>query len=215
MRLICISDTHTKHEQLPPIVPCDVLLHAGDATWRGEFEQLEAFAAWLASQPAKRKVAIAGNHDLSFAHSPARARAIYESRGIEYLCDEALTIDGVKFWGSPWQPEFCGWAFNLPRGHALRARWNLIPDDTQVLITHGPPHGIRDRNGAGMSVGCWDLLARVRALPRLRLHVFGHIHEGYSSEKSGEVTFVNASSCNGDYACVNQPIVVDLPELGT
>src|SRR5690606_27797878 len=129
--------------------------------------------------------------------------------GLTYLRDAGVEIDGVRFWGSPWQPEFFDWAFNLPRGEALAARWALVPEDTDVLITHGPPRGILDRTVTGTPVGCDDLRA---ALDRLapRLHVFGHIHEAYGRVEGPRTTFVNASVCDVRYRAVNDPVVVDL-----
>jgi Icc-related predicted phosphoesterase len=117
----------------------------------------------------------------------------------------------VRFWGSPWQPWFHDWAFNLPRGPKLREVWDRIPADTDVLVTHGPPRGILDRTIVGDEVGCDDLrdaVARVRP----RVHVFGHIHEARGTHRVGPTLFVNACSCTLDYEPNNAAIVVDLPE---
>lgn len=128
-------------------------------------------------------------------------------------------IDGVKFWGSPWQPEFCNWAFNLSRGIKLKEKWDLIPADTNVLITHGPPMGILDNvtkfNGHTgeleiQHVGCVDLYNRVMELKSLQLHVFGHLHDGYGKQKINKTIFVNASICTEEYKPTNAPIVVEL-----
>ncbi len=129
--------------------------------------------------------------------------------GCGYLRDGAVTIEGVAFYGSPWQPAFLGWAFNLDRGEALAAKWRAIPDDTDVLITHGPPAGIGDLCSNGDHAGCSDLLARVREV-KPRYHLFGHIHEGYGVYPEGETTFVNASICTASYQPTQAPIVVDL-----
>jgi predicted phosphohydrolase len=158
--------------------------------------------------PHRHKVLIAGNHDWAFAREPARARALLGA--IRYLQDDAVTLDGVRFWGSPWQPEFCGWAFNLPRGPMLAARWARIPADTDVLVTHCPPHRIADRTFDGCHAGCEALRARVAELG-LSCHVFGHIHEGYGTERHAGTIFVNASSCDLGYRPTNPPVVLDLP----
>jgi Icc-related predicted phosphoesterase len=99
----------------------------------------------------------------------------------------------VRFWGSPWQPEYLGWAFNLPRGEALAAKWALIPDGTDVLITHGPPRGIGDWLGQDGRGGCADLLTAVRRVRPL-LHLFGHIHQDGGFWQADGVSFANVTA---------------------
>ncbi|MDF1816105.1 MAG: hypothetical protein P1V20_28145, partial [Verrucomicrobiales bacterium] len=115
-----------------------------------------------------------------------------------------------KIWGSPWQPEFHDWSFNLPRGSALAEKWALIPEDTDILITHSPPRGILDLCSHGGREGCDDLLKRVVEL-RPALHLFGHIHEAHGKEFHNETNYINASICNLGYRPVNSPFVWDLP----
>jgi len=218
MRIVCVSDTHGLHRELAP-PDGDLLIHAGDATMQGRPEEIERFDQWLGSLPHRRKVVIAGNHDRLFEERPEEAQR--RITNALYLQDSEATVDGLRIWGSPWQPWFLSWAFNLRRGAPLRAKWDLIPPGIDVLVTHGPPHGVRDRvNGVmarglsialghGPSVGCEELLAAVRRL-RPRLHVFGHIHEGYGREEREGTLFVNASCCDQDYRPVNPPVVVDL-----
>lgn len=196
---------HLRH---PVKVPSgDVLIHAGDATFQGRYEEIAAFAHWFLGLPHEHKIFVPGNHDWAFQLAPENAVAFLP--GVHVLNDSGLEIDGVKFWGSPWQPEFMGWAFNLPRGAELKAKWDLIPDDTDVLITHGPPQGIADFVARGERVGCEELReALVRVQPRL--HVFGHIHGGYGRYDMGGTTFVNASVCDEGYRPLNAPIVVRL-----
>lgn len=204
MRIVCVSDTHTLHDRL--VIPDgDVLVHAGDLTRKGAERDVRAFDAWLAGLPHRHKVVIAGNHDFCFQDRPEAATWITAAH---YLQDRGVTLDGVRFWGSPWQPWFYDWAFNLPRGAAIREKWDLIPPGTDVLITHGPPAGILDRCADGAEVGCADLLDAVRRL-RPRLHVFGHIHEAWGRVDAGTV-FVNASNCDLSYRPSQAPIVVDL-----
>ncbi len=218
VRIVCLSDTHNRHAEL--LVPeGDVLVHAGDATLRGTREELQAFAGWLGSLPHRHKVLIAGNHDFLFEREPEAARALVG--GAIYLEDSGVEIEGLSFWGSPWQPWYFDWAFNLARGAPLREKWSRIPPGTDVLVTHGPPHGIGDRvNGpvprmlgalisGGRHVGCEELRAAVLRL-RPRLHVFGHIHEGYGTQSLEGTRFVNASSCDRSYRAIHPPIVVDL-----
>lgn len=217
-RIVCISDTHGRHDALA-VPDGDVLIHAGDLSMMGREAEVQAFASWFEAQPHRHKVVIAGNHDWLFERSPEHARDLLGD--VTYLRDEATEIDGVTIWGSPWQPWFHDWAFNLRRGAEIRAKWDLIPDDTDILVTHGPPFGHLDgvehpgwlevdEAVAVEHVGCEELVV---ALGRVRpqLHVFGHIHEGYGQSVLGETILVNASTCDADYRPVNPPIVVDLP----
>ena len=208
MKLVCISDTHGYHDTMH--VPAgDVLIHAGDLTKRGTVEETRAAAEWLERLPHEHKIVIAGNHDFLFERDPAAARALFTHA--TYLEDQAVVIDGVRFYGSPYTPEFFNWAFMLPRGDALRAKWSHIPNGTDVLVTHGPPHKILDLTLHGDRAGCEALAERVAEL-KPRLHVFGHIHEGYGTQgdASSETHFMNASICTFDYRPKNAPIVFDL-----
>jgi predicted phosphodiesterase len=189
------------------VPPGDVLVHAGDATSRGTSAQLKSFAAFIAAQPHAHKVVIAGNHDFGLEQTPTLGAELF---GAAYLSDSGRTIDGVRVWGSPWQPWFYDWAFNLQRGDALAAKWALIPDDTDVLVTHGPPMGVLDKTLRGEPVGCEALRDRVAQL-RPRLHVFGHIHEAYGVHEQNGTLFVNACNCTLAYEPDNAAIVVDLP----
>lgn len=211
MRLICISDTHNQHARLR-IPDGDVLIHAGDMCRHGDMQEVAAFGAWFGSLPHKHKIVIAGNHDFAFQRQDALARKFLPD-GVCYLRDSGTEIEGVKFYGSPWQPWFCNWAFNLPRGPELAEKWSRIPNDTDVLITHGPPADILDAMETGEHLGCKDLYERVKAL-NLKLHVFGHIHEAYGQEQIADTLFVNACVCDENYRLINAPVVVDLDDTG-
>lgn len=188
--LVAIADTHLFHDDL--VVPDgDILVHAGDLTRNGNLEELAAAAAFLRVLPHESKVVIAGNHDFCLQRAPVRARR--KLQGLTYLEDEAATICGLRFWGSPWQPWFFDWAFNLPRGPALAARWARIPTDTDVLVTHGPPRGHGDRTADDRREGCDDLLARVEAVQPM-LHVFGHIHEDRGTWRVGRTVVANVTT---------------------
>ncbi len=207
MRVVCISDTHGRHASLD-IPDGDLLIHAGDLTDHGEWDLLESFDRWLETLAHPHKVVIAGNHDFCFEREPERAASMLSNA--TYLQDSSATVDGLRIYGSPWQPWFYDWAFNLGRGAEIAARWAAIPTDTDILVTHGPPLGSGDRVvRSAEQVGCADLL---RALDRVRprLHVFGHIHEGYGRYDRPDLILVNASSCTVEYRPTNPPIVVDL-----
>ena len=101
-----------------------------------------------------------------------------ELTNCKYLQDSTTEIYGIKIYGTPWQPKFCGWAFNLERGQELMDKWDLIPDDTDILITHTPPVGYGDLCSSGTRAGCVDLLLSVQHRIQPKYHVYGHIHEG-------------------------------------
>lgn len=207
MRLICISDTHSLHWRMHDVPDGDILIHAGDLTNVGDIRDVYDFNDFLGELPHPYKLVIAGNHDFCFERDPQTCRAILTNA--VYLHDEAVTIEGIRLYGSPWQPEFCDWAFNLPRGPALKAKWDLIPSDTDVLITHGPPHQVLDRTEGGDVAGCEDLADAIRRI-RPRLHVFGHIHEGAGMVESGRTTWINASICTARYQPTNPAIAYEM-----
>jgi Icc-related predicted phosphoesterase len=206
VKIIAISDTHSMHEQMS-IPEGDILIHSGDITLYGRLNELQAFNDWLGTLPHKYKIIVAGNHDYAFESYPIEARSTI-TNGI-YLQDEAVEIEGIKFYGSPWQPWHHNMAFNLERGPDLAEKWSMIPPDTDVLITHGPPYGQGDRTKFGLDVGCEDLLQRIEEI-RPRLHIFGHIHEGAGITYKAGTAFINACSSDVGYKPTNIPIVFDL-----
>jgi 3',5'-cyclic AMP phosphodiesterase CpdA len=216
MRIVCISDTHMRHGIDIPYG--DILLHAGDATFHGYRHEVEEFGEWFGSQPHMHKVFIAGNHDTSFEDSPNQARAWLEKASdgqIIYLQDSFvnLEVDGetVKVYGAPWQPWFFDWAFNLRTDTELKSKWDRIPKNTDILITHGPPYKLCDITMRGEHVGCRELRKAIQRV-RPKLHVCGHIHEGYGVEEWMGVTIANASICNARYNPVHEPLVFELKD---
>lgn len=209
MKVVAISDTHNQHDllQLPE---GDVLLHAGDVSGKGTEAEVQAFLNWFAKQDFEHKVFIAGNHDFFFERSPdSYVRQIIPDN-IIYLNDSGVTINGIKIWGSPVQPWFLDWAFNRERGPNIEKHWKLIPDDTDILITHGPAYGILDRTVRGELVGCADLLNRINRVEP-KYFIAGHIHEAYGMEQHGGTTFINASVLNFKYKLANEPFVFEIP----
>jgi predicted phosphohydrolase len=209
MRFVLASDTHEYHGRID-VPDGDVFIHAGDFTMVGDLRKVAAFGAWVQALPHRKKIVVAGNHDRTFEHSlDAALRALGDGRGgLTYLQDSGVTIDGVTFWGSPWQPWFYDWAFNIRRGPMIAAKWSLIPPRTDVLVTHGPPMGILDFVH-GEHVGCADLRERVDTI-RPKVHVFGDIHDGSGLRTLAGTTFVNASICDEKYQPTNPCRVVDL-----
>jgi Icc-related predicted phosphoesterase len=230
MRLVLISDTHTRHDFAIP--EGDVLVHAGDLTFTGGISEISREAKWLGEVKGrgfKNCIVVPGNHDIMAEADPVMIKTLFEEAGCIYLQHQPCTIDGLKFFGSGYTPEFGpGWALNVPRGDKLAALWSQIPEDTNVLITHGPPRGrldecrTADAGGWGTMygnnmryiiehVGCWDLAKRITQLKQLRLHVFGHIHHQYGLEKGADgIIYANASICDPSYTASNAPHVVDL-----
>ena len=206
-RLVLISDTHGCHEQMPPIPDGDILIHAGDLTRHGTLAELSDVNAFFRTLPHQYKICIAGNHDFCFEQDKERAAATLPA--IKYLQDKVIKVMGLTIYGSPWQPRFCDWAFNLDRGPDLKKVWARIPKNSDILITHGPPHGLADLTETKYHVGCRDLLAMVQ-LVKPKVHVFGHIHHSYGLEENDGTTFVNAAICDEEFRPLNEPVVVDV-----
>lgn len=213
-RIVCLSDTHNCNEQID-VPDGDILIHSGDATTIGTIEEIAKFNSWFSNLPHGHKIFVAGNHDWLFEKNNALARTLLDPE-ITYLQDSSTEIDGLKIYGSPWQPRFFDWAFNLNRGYEMAEKWKLIPDDVDILITHGPPYGILDlvpRQGWDENSGCEELrkkIEEIAAAGRLKLHVFGHIHCGYGTHEQFGIKFVNASNCDESYLPTQPPIVIDL-----
>jgi Icc-related predicted phosphoesterase len=231
LRLLCVSDTHDLHAQMPHSLPAaDILVHAGDFTCQGRREELANFRSWvrqlLRAGTIRHAVVCAGNHETSLTLK-ARHAAVQRAQqamkdelaaepGVTYIEDSACEVLGLRFYGSPWTVP-CGrdWAFQEPDTEAgLARRFGAIPSDgIDVLITHQPPLGIGDNGGVG-HLGSSTLLQRLEALttPPL-LHVFGHIHAGHGVHTHAPLpatTFVNAAVCDDEYRPVQKPVLVSL-----
>ena len=219
MKITFISDTHGKHAELTDKLPGgDVLIHSGDFM-RGGYEEGEAidFFDWLEHDVTgyKYKIFIAGNHDRLFENEPEQAIKLKDAYAPStiYLQDSSFKIEGIKFYGSPWTPSFNNWAFNVERdSDAIEEIWNKIPDDVDVLITHGPPLGILDYTPYGGDVGCERMISKVLEVQPL-IHVFGHVHSSYGHKYNETTDFINASNLNDNYKLVNEPVNIILDEM--
>lgn len=196
----------------------------------GNKKELKKFIEAFAAAPYKHKVWIAGNHDWGMEYDQTayeawcgrrmrETRLLSETRSyilelcahhnITYLNNSGVEIEGLKIWGSPDQPAFCGWAFN--RSYAfLEEHWKTVPDDTNILITHSPAYGILDTLENGDMVGDVPLMKRINTLPNLKLHLCGHIHPSYGMIQIGETTHVNGSILDDSYRIANKPITLEI-----
>ncbi len=203
---------------------CDLLLHTGDSTSAGAMNHLEQFLRWFDTRQATYKVMISGNHDFCFQEDLEKCRELLKQFDIIYLQDESVEIEGIKIYGSPWTPWYKDWAFNAPQNkedgsNFLYNKWQQIPEDVDILMTHGPSYGILDRtNGAFKppeNIGCVQLLNRVKKI-QPPLYVFGHLHEGYGMRQIGKTCFVNAATCTyPQMEPTNPPIELNWSEIKT
>lgn len=205
LRIVMLSDTHGNFPEVPD---GDVLIHAGDFCKTGNILEFPKFNAWMGTHSHKHKLLCAGNHDRALEWEPNLAKMFLGE--VTYLQEESVTIEGVKFYFSPFQPEFMGWSFNIPRGSPeLKAKWAAIPDDTEILVTHCPPYGILDMNKKGEYCGCELLRERIKELEYLKIACGGHIHEAHGTLEKDGVMFVNASVLDHKYRLRNKPTVID------
>lgn len=190
MTIVIVSDTHELENEVP-IPAADVLIHCGDFTmFSRSLSAVKDFNDWLGELPHRTKLVVAGNHEHFLQLDPSR-RSLLSNATV--LIDEGITIDGLKIFGSAVTPQ-SGGAFSMPSSADRARHWQLIPNDTNVLITHGPPLGVLDRSpGQQDHMGDPELLERINELPSLRLHCFGHVHGAHGSVEKDGVRFVNAA----------------------
>jgi Icc-related predicted phosphoesterase len=208
MKLVLISDPHENWDRIQ-VPDGDILICAGDLTYQGTVDAFNKANDWFGTLKHRFKhiLVTAGNHDWLAQESPGIAKLTLSNATL--LLHEPIEIDGVKFFLSPYSPEYNGWAFPTKGADHAARLWSQIPDDTQVLVVHGPPHGFGDKNLAGESVGCKALLQRILEI-RPEIVVSGHIHEGYGIRVFDGIYFANASLCNSRYLPVNAPIIIDV-----
>lgn len=218
MRLVFISDVHCKYKKL--VIPeCDLLISCGDYSFLGQRHEVRDFHKWLNKQSAKHIISVQGNHEKGVEKdfNLMKQIALEACPKVCFIDEGFLEIEGLKIWGSAITPEFHNWAWNRQRGDEIKKHWDKIPEDIDVLITHGPPQDIGDGVPSMVfghkyieHVGCWDLLQAVKRI-KPKIHAFGHIHAGYGDHGVIDGTrFINASICDELYSPINLPIVVEL-----
>ena len=208
LKFVAIADTHGKHYQLK-LPKGDALIHAGDISMKGEESEIIDFLNWFELQDYEFKILIAGNHDFYFERESDEQISKLLPNTIIYLKDSGTIINEYKIWGSPVTPWFFNWAFNRHRGNDIKRHWDLIPGDTDILITHGPMFRTLDKGVKGQHLGCKDLFDKIHEV-KPKVHICGHIHEAYGNiEKSG-IKFLNASILNEKYEMTNSPIIFEL-----
>lgn len=208
MKIACVSDLHG---YLPNIPECDALLIGGDIVPHHDIDRSfkwlnTSFKPWVSSIAKRsRVIGIAGNHDFIFQKNPELVPDIEWT----YLFDSITVVDGISIWGSPWQPIFHNWAFNLDENRLCR-KWDLIPK-VDILLVHGPPNGYGDYSLYGrVHTGSPGLTKKIKEI-KPRFVVAGHIHEGYGLyDIDGHTTVVNASLVNDHYIPTNNIIVIDV-----
>lgn len=208
MKIVAISDTHNVHDIMKhPIPDGDVIIHAGDATNKGSLKELNAFAEWFRALPHKHKIYVPGNHDMALYSALEAAEPLFN--GIHILIDKPLDIDGKKFYGTPWLPNYGFMAFMLYDKYRLELVRSFIPEELDVLICHGPPHGILDMTYEGESAGCEFLLQRLKIV-KPKVTVFGHIHYSHGSSQQTFGKCYNVAICGEDYRPDHPPTVFEI-----
>lgn len=218
LRVVCFSDTHSKHEAVQ-VPPGDVLIFAGDCCNHGTLAELGFFAEWWRALPHPHKILVAGNHDWPFELT---SRLAQDTLGPEthYLEDRMVTVAGLRIYGSPWTPAFQGWAFNLPRTNgSLEQRWGNIPERLDVLVTHGSPFmtvdGLYDDAGRQATAWLGDRALR-RAINAVspRYHICGHIHDGARHARCNGTMIHNVAVLDGEYNHARDPLVLHITPNG-
>jgi Icc-related predicted phosphoesterase len=208
MKFLAISDTHGKHFPLE-LPKADCIIHAGDISNTGTLQQVIDFIDWFQYLDYKYKIFIAGNHDFIFEKLTAEHLENLIPENVIYLNDSGVTIEGINIWGSPVSPWFYDWAFNRQRGADIKKHWDLIPANTDILITHGPVFGILDRTTGGQNVGCDDLAMAIKNV-KPKVHICGHIHEAFGEIERDGVHYINASILDERYSIKTKGIIFEI-----
>jgi len=232
IRLMCFSDTHGRHNNIKKenIHQCDIAICAGDFSLWGNPSEVRSFLTFIKGLPAKHKIIIAGNLDLTFDKERLSLFSqtfeenefgddtnsikdeFINDQSVNYLENSSIELEGIKFYGSPYTPNFGDFGFPTYSNTAEDV-WSNIPLNTDVLITHGPPHLILDRTNSGFRAGCPFLRKRIeQVVPSLVL--FGHIHEAHGCEKIGDTIYSNVSVVDFNRYVVHSPTYFDIIKRG-
>jgi Icc-related predicted phosphoesterase len=208
-KIVCFSDIHGQmSKSLKDWFinnPGDILLFAGDIQVN-QTDDGKAFLAWVHSLPFEFKVITFGNHDSNAAFMLEEARSY---KDITILNHQAATIKGIKIFASPYSLPFGSWWFMASEAE-LKNLYEAIPEDTEMLVTHGGAFEILDKTVRGDSTGSTSLRNRIGELPNLKYHVHGHIHEAYGGTEIDGVTRINCSVLNEAYKLRNNPVILNL-----
>ena len=199
MRILHISDTHSKHRELPPLPDADVIIHSGDFTFAGSEDEAYDSINWFCDLPYQHKIFIAGNHDM----------CMYGAESIEglpnnvhYLCNNGIEINDVQFYGIPmFMEDFIDGSFDRMISD--------IPESTNVLITHQTPYGLCDEYN-GHHCGDRVLREKTDKLSSLRCHLFGHQHEANSMIFRKGIIFSNAAVLDIHYNIMSNPRIIEI-----
>lgn len=201
MHILHLSDTHSFHRQLGSLPAADIIIHSGDISFAGTGDEIVDFINWFIELDYQYKIFIAGNHDFALEGKSPNILQTYLPNNCYYLYNSGVKINDILFWGIPF--------FLFPEEDFLyNNEINRIPNDTDILITHQPPHGILDHSG-NKSFGSMHLHQKVTEI-KPRYHLFGHIHDAYGTEKHAETTFSNAAMVDAQYQLVNNPILFEI-----
>lgn len=222
LNIYATSDMHGDLVDPDSIPACDLFIVGGDSCpWKTSHDIITqsvwlgmVFRPWLkeVKKKANEVILIAGNHDFVFEHSDFRFWA-NEYLDCIYLQDNMVEYEGVNIHGTPWVPRLQNWAF-YGNEDKLINQFNIIQNDVDILVSHGPPMGVNDKVAYGEQVGCEELALKFEARERrgnpIPINIHGHIHEGYGyTEKWGSKLY-NVSHMNVDYEPVNDIVKIDL-----
>ena len=207
MKIVAMSDTHNKYEDIT-VPDGDIFIIAGDVDIRTPID-VSCFAQWLDDLPHKHKIFVPGNHDTWIEDNFDLSKGMLAD-SCTMLMNNECTIDGFKVWGSPYTPEFNQWSFMCQRGKAMRRIWDQIPQDTDILITHGPMYGVMDWSVYDhIHCGCEELKKKIDIV-NPKIHIFGHIHSGHGMQHVDNTTFINASIVDEKYNVGYSPTIIEI-----
>ena len=223
MKIWFLSDTHCEHQGLE-VPEADAVIHCGDESMHGNawMNEPEArrFFWWYSSLEIPIKIFVPGNHSTAIEQGLIRGSDYPE---VTFLIHELMEWNGLKIFGSPYTPKFFDWAYMKARSE-LDIVWQSIPDDIDILITHGPPKGIMDvtadmRTKEPVHVGSKSLMRHVEDRIKPRIHAFGHIHDERGVSNFGTITrggtqFINCACCDLRGRLVHNGHVVEISPKG-